>query len=636
MCGIVGIFDTREPRDPDRELLRRMNRAQFHRGPDEGGEHFAPGIALGHRRLSIIDLSSGQQPLYNEDRTVVTVFNGEIYNFAELVDELKAAGHVFVTHSDTEVIVHAWEQWGPDCVLRFNGMFAFAVWDARQQVLFLARDRLGKKPLYYAQLADGRVLFASELKSILEDPTVPRQVEATAVEDYLALGYVPDPKSILRAVRKLPPAHTLLLRRGAGHGEPRAYWDMPFHSEVPSTMAEAQVQLIERLREATRIRLMSEVPLGAFLSGGVDSSAVVALMAGLSKEPVRTCSISFAAREYDESEYANQVAQKFGTDHFVRQVDTDDFGLLDRLAGVYDEPFADSSAIPTYRVCELARTRVTVALSGDGGDEALAGYRRYKWFMNEERVRRMLPDSVRMPVFGLAGSLYPKLDWAPKFLRAKSTLEAIGRDSIDGYFHGVSISTDRLRSELYSTDFKRKLDGYGAVEVLRKHAAKSPARDPLGMVQYVDFKTYLPGDILVKVDRASMAHSLEVRCPILDYKFLEWTSGLPAEWKLHHGVGKYVFKKSLEPYLPENILYRQKMGFAVPLAAWLRGPLKDRLRERLLGADAEQGGIFSRASVERLVQQHTTGSRDHSSILWAMLMLDASLQKLGAKGAALA
>jgi asparagine synthase (glutamine-hydrolysing) len=632
MCGIVGIFHTRESGEPDRELLRRMNKAQFHRGPDEGGEHFAPGIALGHRRLAIIDLSSGQQPLYNEDRSVVTVFNGEIYNFAGLVEELKAAGHTFVTHSDTEVIVHAWEQWGPDCVRRFNGMFAFAVWDARQQVLFLARDRLGKKPLYYAPLADGRVLFASELKSILEDPAVPRQVDATAVEEYLALGYVPDPKSILRAVRKLPPAHTLLLRRGAGVPQPREYWDMPFQGEAPASLAEAQEQLLERLREATRIRLMSEVPLGAFLSGGVDSSAVVALMAGLSAEPVRTCSISFATPEYDESEYAQLVANKFGTDHFVRQVDTDDFGLLDELAGVYDEPFADSSAIPTYRVCQLARTRVTVALSGDGGDEALAGYRRYRWFMNEERIRRMLPDSVRMPLFGLAGRLYPKLDWAPKFLRAKSTLEAIGRSSIDGYFHGVSISTDLQRAALYAPDFTRALDGYGAVEVLRAHAAKSPARDPLGMVQYVDFKTYLPGDILVKVDRASMAHSLEVRCPILDYTFLEWASALPPQWKLHNGVGKYVFKKSLEPYLPDGILYRPKMGFAVPIAAWLRGPLKERLRERLLGADAEQGGIFRRSAVEQLVQQHVAGVRDHSAVLWAMLMLDASLGRLGARG----
>ena len=630
MCGITGIFHTQDRREPDRDLLRRMNQVQFHRGPDEGGEHFEPGLAFGHRRLSIIDLSSGQQPLANEDGSVLVVFNGEIYNFRTLVPELESSGHTFRTHSDTEVIVHAWEEWGTECVQRFNGMFAFALWDRNRQVLFLARDRLGKKPLYYTLTKDGRLLFASELKSLLEERSLERRLDRRAVEEYLAFGYVPDPRSILEGVSKLAPGHSLLWQRGGNGAQPRKYWDVAFAAAAPRPEAEVAEEVAERLREATRIRLMSEVPLGAFLSGGVDSSAVVAMMAGLSNEPVKTCSISFGVKEYDESEYAQRVATQFGTDHFVRRVDTDDFGLLDQLAGVYDEPFADSSAIPTYRVCELARTRVTVALSGDGGDEAFAGYRRYKWFMTEQRVRQWLPDSVRQPLFGALGRWYPKLDRAPKIFRAKATLEAIARDAVDGYFHGVSVTPDRVRLPLYSREFLAGLDGYRAVEVMREHARRSPTRDPLSLVQYLDFKTYLPGDILVKVDRASMAHSLEVRAPILDYTYIDWISGLPPQMKLHGAEGKYIFKKSLEAMLPNDILYRPKMGFAVPLAGWLRGPLRERMRERLLGARADQGGIFEPARIRELVEQHETGARDHSAVLWALLMLDAARSRLQA------
>jgi len=450
-----------------------------------------------------------------------------------------------------------------------------------------------------------------------------------AVEDYLALGYVPDPRTILRGVYKLPPAHTMTCVRGQRPGTPSCYWDVSFAPVSTPSPGEAAAEVSARLREATRIRLMSEVPLGAFLSGGVDSSAVVAMMSGLSQDPVKTCSIAFGVREYDESKYAADVAQQFHTDHFVREVDTDDFGLLDTLAQVYDEPFADSSAIPTYRVCQLARTRVTVALSGDGGDESFAGYRRYRWFMNEESVRSRVPGALRGPVFGTLGRWYPKLDRAPRFLRAKATFEAIARDSVDGYFHGVCVTPDRVRLPLYSDDFLRRLGDYRAIEVFRRHARDCPAEDPLSLVQYLDFKTYLPGDILVKVDRASMAHSLEVRCPILDYTFVDWASGLPPGLKLRQGEGKYIFKKALEPLLPQDILYRRKMGFAVPLAAWLRGPLRQRVRDRLLGPRADQGGIFASEAIGRLVRQHETGARDHSAVLWALLMLDASRARLG-------
>lgn len=622
MCGIVGMFDTRAQREPEKQALRSMNQAQFHRGPNEGGELFAPGVALGHRRLSIIDLSTGQQPLYNEDGAVAVVFNGEIYNFPELTRELQAAGHRFRTHSDTEVIVHAWEQWGVECVRRFNGMFAFAVWDSRQQQLFLARDRVGKKPLYYTILPDGWLCFASEMKSLLALPNVDRSLDVRAVEEYFAFGYIPDPRSILQAVRKLPPAHTMLCNRN-GRTDIREYWDVSFQPHAAASEADVQSELIERFRETVRVRLMSEVPLGAFLSGGVDSSAVVAMMAGLSGGAVNTCSIAFSDPKYDEAQYAKLVADKFSTRHHTEVVDANDFDLLDTLANVYDEPFADSSAMPTYRVCQLARKHVTVALSGDGGDESFAGYRRYRWHMHEERVRNVLPLGLRRPLFGALGRWYPKIDWAPKYLRAKSTLESLSWDSLQGYFHSVSVMPDRVRLPLYSQDFRRQLDGYHALEVFRSHAEKSPTQDPLSLVQYIDFKTYLPGDILVKVDRASMAHSLEVRVPILDYTFIDWVSGLRPDLKLRNGEGKYIFKKSLESCLPHDILYRKKMGFAVPIAQWFRGPLAQRVKDSLLGPALLDTRIFEPAQLESLVTEHSSGRRDHSAALWALLMFES-------------
>jgi len=622
MCGIAGIFDTRGQGEIDRSLLQRMNQSLLHRGPDEGGTHFEPGVGFGHRRLSIIDLSTGQQPLFNEDGSVVVIFNGEIYNFQELVKELESCGHRFRTHSDTEVIVHGWEEWGEECVKRFRGMFAFALWDRNRQSLFLARDRLGKKPLYYSLLADGNLIFASELKALLVHPQLKRELDPCAVEEYFAYGYVPDPRTALRDVFKLPPAHTLRIDRGRPLPTPREYWDLPFATTGPISEAEAKAELIERLRDAVRVRLISEVPLGAFLSGGVDSSAVVAMMAGLSKEPVNTCSISFGDPKFDESVFAAEVAQQYHTRHRVEHVAPDDFDLVDKLVTVYDEPYADSSAMPTYRVCELARRQVTVALSGDGGDEALAGYRRYRLFLFEERLRHLMPLGLRRPLFGLLGQLYPKADWAPRVFRAKTTFQALARDSVEGYFHGVSILSDAARAQLFSEGFHRQLGGYRAIEVFRHHARRAPTQDSLSLVQYLDYKTYLPGDILTKVDRASMAHSLEVRAPLLDHELLEWISGLPASLKYNAGQGKYILKKALEPYLSKEILYRSKMGFAVPLAGWFRGPLRTRLRDAVLGTSLIDSGIFKRKFLERLVNEHQSGSRDHSAPLWSLLMFE--------------
>lgn len=628
MCGIVGIFDTRSTQAIDRSLLERMNERQHHRGPDEGGVHLEPGIGLGHRRLSIIDLASGQQPLYNDDRSVVTVYNGEIYNFKQLRKELEALGHVFRTSSDTEVLVRSWEQWGARSVERLRGMFAYAIWDRKQETLFLARDRLGIKPLYYSALPDGRVLFASELKALMVCADLPSSIDARAVEDFFAYGYIPEPKTIFQNVHKLKPAHTLILRRGESISEQKPYWDIPFCSVGRISEEEAAEELMHRLREAVKIRMISEVPLGAFLSGGVDSSAVVGMMSEVSDDPVNTCSVSFGDPAFNETQYAMSIAERFGTNHYVEQVDSDDFDLVDILTDIYDEPYADSSAIPTYRVCELARRRVTVALSGDGGDENLAGYRRYPWHTYEERVRSMVPQWMRTGVFGTLGAIYPKADWAPRVFRAKSTFQALAKDSLGGYLQSVGIVPDHLRSQLFSSGFKRDLQGYHAVEVLREHARNSPTDCALSRAQYLDLKTYLPGDILTKVDRASMAHSLEVRVPILDHECVEWMSGLPPHFKLRGGEGKYIFKKSLEKMLPSDILYRPKMGFSVPVSKWFRGPLRGRLRESLSSSGLKESGIFDQNVIAKLVDQHQSGVREHGAVLWALLMFEAFQRKL--------
>ena len=628
MCGIVGILDLKGKRPVDRSLLEQMNQTQFHRGPDEGGTHIEPGLGLGHRRLSIIDLSSGQQPLFNEDHTVVVTYNGEIYNFPELSDELKAKGHVFRTHCDTEVIVHAWEEWGESCVERFRGMFAFAVWDRNQQTLFLARDRLGIKPLYYAELDDGYFVFGSELKSLMAHPALSRELNPEAVEDYFALGYIPDPKTIFRKVFKLPPGHTLLLRNGRPVSEPREYWDVSFKPSTLVSEAEIQEELIVRLREAVKIRMVAEVPLGAFLSGGVDSSAVVAMMAELQDQPVNSCAIGFDVPDYNETEFAQLVADRYKTEHFVQTVDSDDYDLIEHLAALYDEPYADSSAIPTYRVCQLAKNRVTVALSGDGGDENFAGYRRYRWHMKEQGIRDALPFWLRKSVFGIAGEIYPKMDWAPKYLRAKSTLQSLARSTVSAYQHTVSISTDDQRNRMFSASFKRSLGGYRVIDTLNRHIDRSPTDHPLSMIQYLDMKTYLPGDILTKVDRASMAHALEVRVPLLDHEFTDWVSGLPAEHKLHKSGGKYIFKKSLESRLPHDVLYRDKMGFGVPLAKWFRGPLRERIKQTISHGILSDTGLFNQDYLNRLVSQHLSGQREHSAVLWSLLMFDASLKHL--------
>ena len=628
MCGISGLFDTLGTRDFARDLATRINNIQAHRGPDEDDVHLEPGLALGHRRLSVIDLATGKQPLFNEDGSVGIVFNGEIYNYRELVPELKALGYHFRTRSDTEVIVHAWQAWGEACLHRLRGMFAFALWDRKQQTLFLARDRMGVKPMHYAWLPDGSFIFGSELKVLTAHPGFARDIDPLAVEDYFSFGYVPDPRCIYRNAHKLPAAHALTLRRGdAERAVPQPYWDVHFTHDNPISQADAEAELRDRVRESVRLRMVADVPLGAFLSGGVDSSAVVATMAGLSSTPVHTCAIGFDDPRFNESAFAQMVADRYHTDHRLEVVKGDDFDLIDTLAWLYDEPFADSSALPTYRVCQMARKHVTVALSGDGGDESLGGYRRYRMHLGEERVRNLLPHGLRRPLFGALGQVYPKADWAPRPLRAKTTFQAMAMDSVQAYHHSMSHLRANQRRALFSPTFQRSLGGYSALEVFRQHAQHAQTDDPLALIQYLDYKTWLIGDINTKVDRASMAHSLEVREPLMDHMLVEWLATLPSSLKIHAGEGKYVLKKAFEPLLPHDVLYRPKMGFSVPLASWLRGPLKQRMQESVLSPRMCDSGYFNTATLEALIKEHLGGHHDHSTALWMLIMFDAFLRQ---------
>lgn len=630
MCGIAGIFHPDVPKPVDPARVEAMADVLAHRGPDGSGVWTAPGIGLGHRRLSIIDLSdAAAQPMLSPDRREAISYNGEIYNFREVRKELEAKGFVFRTESDTEVILAAWRQWGPDCLGRLNGMFAFALYDAAQDSLFLARDRLGVKPLFYAETSDGAVIFASELKGLLANPLLRRAPSPQAIEDYLAFGYVPDDASIVEGVRKLAAGHSLHLRRGRAMPAPVQWWNVDFSNPVRASAKALEEEMVERLREGVRSRMVADVPLGAFLSGGVDSSAVVAFMAEASRGAVETCSIGFDEADHDETSYAAQVAALFATNHRARTIAADDFGLIDILVDAFDEPFADASALGTYRVSELAREKVKVALSGDGADEAMAGYRRYRLFANEERVRALLPGPFARAA-GALGNVYPKLDWAPRALRAKTSLQAMGQGSGEAYAHGVGVTPPAIRRRVMTVP----LHGHVAEQRYVRAFEGAPAHDSLSRAQYADLKIWLPGDILTKVDRASMAVSLEAREPLLDHRLVEFAASLPAKMRLRGGEGKYLMKRALASRLPANILRRRKMGFVTPVSAWFRGPLAKEAAAIAQGSALGQTGWFDAAAIRDLAAAHKNGRADHGRLLWQLLMLDKSLANLFGMGTA--
>lgn len=636
MCGLAGLFlglgSGKWRAAVDEGLLRRMTGAIAHRGPDAEGFHTESGIGLGFRRLSIIDLAGGDQPMGNEDGTVTVAFNGEIYNFQPLREELRAAGHRFRTKSDTEVIVHGWEEWGLGVLERLSGMFAIALWDRSQKTLLLARDRLGKKPLYYGIAPDGALAFGSELAALAPVPGLLGPIDPAAVEDFLTFGYIPDPGSIYAGIRKLPAAHYLLIRAGGDLPEPVRYWSLPAHGGAAIDAAEAAASLRDRLDRAVSARMIADVPLGAFLSGGVDSSAVVALAARHSPDPLRTFTIGFPGPA-DEREAAAMMARHCGADHHTETATP--AGVIAAAADqarIFGEPFGDHSSVPTLAVAALARRHVTVALSGDGGDEVFAGYRRYRWHQIAESARRLLPDSARRRLLAPVARMYPKLDRAPRWLRAKNTLTEISLDSALGYYRTLCKTQDEQRRGLFSAATRTALDGHDPSARILSLFNQGDGSDTLRDAQRVDVETYLPGDILVKVDRTSMAVGLEVRCPILDHDLVSWGLDLPARLKLRNGKGKMVLREAVSPLLPPSILTRPKQGFAVSLGSELRRESAS-LRKALLGAAMLDSGLFEQSALARMIDEHESGAFDHAQPLWLLLVMQGFLAGMKSAGA---
>jgi asparagine synthase (glutamine-hydrolysing) len=570
--------------------------------------------------------------MFTEGDRISIVFNGEIYNYRELMKTLRDGGHIFRTASDTEVILRAWVQWGPGCVDRLHGMFAFALWDRDAQTLFMARDRLGEKPLYYAMLPDRTFIFGSELKALMVHPGLARNIDPCAVEDFFAFGYITDPRTIYRDVCKLGAGCSLTLRRG-GTPSIRQYWDPAPAAHSDRDLEASARSLRERLGAAVKSQLVADVPVGAFLSGGVDSSGITALMAAAVPEALNCFTIGFDDARFDERDYATAVAVRYGTKHIVETVSGNETDVVRRLPSVFDEPFGDSSALPTYQLSRLARRTVKVALSGDGGDELFAGYRRYLFHGREEAMRRFVPRALRRPTFGLLGKLYPQLDWAPRALRARQTFRELGCNAAEGYFHNVAVVDDQMRKRLFSPTLRREIDGYRACDVIEAYMAKAPGDDPVTIAQYIDLKTWLVGDILTKVDRTAMAHGLEVRVPMLDPQFVEWTLGLPRRLKLDGGKSKIVLKRALEPLLPREVLYRRKQGFSVPLADWFRGTLGTRFGQDLSVNGAPLGEYLDLPSVRKLFESHQHGRADHSRTLWLIWMFHGFLQDVHGKPA---
>jgi len=624
MCGICGklVFDGAQP--VDAQLILRMNKVLRHRGPDDEGVYVNGSIGLGHTRLAIIDLSPlGNQPMPNEDKTIWVTYNGEIYNFLELRPALERKGHRFFSNSDTEVIVHLYEEYDVECVKHLRGMFAFAIWDSNRQRLFLARDRLGQKPLVYA-ITGSSLIFASEIKAILQDPQVERQVDLEAIHYYLTYGYVPPPMTAFKGIKKLAPGHILTWEKGDLRIE--RYWDLHYTPKTMLSEAECQERILELLREATKIRLISDVPLGAFLSGGIDSSSVVAMMSQVASEPVKTYSIGFEEADFDELHYARLIAEKFDTDHHEFVVRPDALAILPKLVWHYNEPYADASAVPTYYVSKITREHVTVALNGDGGDESFAGYPRYAMRKSVDLIADslgMLPRGARRAIQNFLSKFDP--EWISRNMilrRLHWMLDAADSTSPQRYSRFMTKVHADIKEQLFTPDFGQLVANTNPVDLLVKLYHQTDAPDNVDKTLYMDVMAYLPDDLLVKVDIASMAVSLEARSPYLDHHLVEFAASLPANYKLRGKTTKYLLKKSLEKVLPLEVLYRTKMGFGVPISHWLRGELKDFAYELLLDNVATQRGYFKPAYVRALLDDHISGNGDHTSRIWTLLNLE--------------
>jgi asparagine synthase (glutamine-hydrolysing) len=618
MCGIAGFIDGKSlrPAEERTALLDRMCRVITHRGPDEQGTIVRGRASLGMRRLSIIDLKTGQQPIFDCSGDLAIVFNGEIYNYRELKSLLEERGHTFKTNSDTETIVHAFEEFGTDCVNHLRGMFAFAIYDFRNERLFIARDRVGKKPLFFATTANGEFLFGSELKSLLEHGGFTREIDAAALDAYLTFGYVPEHHSIFKGVAKLAPGSFLIYEND--EIKTHSYWDFDY-SKSDETLSEQDcIELLrEKIREAVQVRLVSEVPLGAFLSGGVDSSSIVAMMSQLSETPVKTFSIGFNEDTFNELKFARVAAEKFGTEHHEFIVTPDLVETVDELVWHFDEPFADSSALPTFMVSKLAREFVTVVLSGDGGDELFAGYTRYVTDQNRSAFAN-LPQALR------SGLLRPLSEALPHGAKGRNFLYNASLDSIDRYIDSVSFFGKLKKTELFTDKFQSRAGGDldRAASEYAEIAGRAGTSDELSRRLYLDSKTYLPSDILTKVDRMTMAASLEARVPLLDHELIEMVQRMPSRLKLANGETKYIFKKAMEGIVPDEILYREKQGFGVPIAEWINSQLKDRMLGILREKRTVERGYFEPRYIEVLLDEHARGRRDHSHALWILWMLE--------------
>lgn len=624
MCGIAG-FSRYHFESGDEPLLQTMGQAIYHRGPDAGGTYLDDGVGLCHRRLSILDLSSaGNQPMFSPDRRYVIVFNGEIYNFLDIRASLEAQGHQFSTHTDTEVILTLYALEGPDCLEKLNGMFALAIWDTANQSLFLARDRIGKKPLYYSH-QDGKLAFASEIKALLPIPFISKAIRDDAVYDFFAYQYVPDPKTIFSDIHKCPPGHYMLFVEG--NLSVKRYWDIDF-SRTSSNSEEALTnQLRELTAHCTKQRMIADVPLGAFLSGGVDSSGVVAMMANQSEKPVKTCSIGFDEERFNETEFAQAVANQYHTEHheFIVQDNVSD--NLEHIVSFFDEPFADPSLVPTYFVSKLARQEVTVAIAGDGGDEVFAGYEKYSVDSIENNLRNKVPGWLRKNILPGLANLLSAGSSITLLRKAKSLCDSLSCDPAMGFYLSNAQIDQRHWQQLVNPEFNQRLGSYHPSKITLDAYAKANGPDHLSKILYTDLTTFLPGGILVKVDRMSMANSLEVRAPILDREVIEFAASVPSQYKFKQGEKKHILKEAFKPLLPDDILYRKKMGFSVPLDSWFRNEIKDIAQRYILGQNTGLSQYFNPQVVLQFWQQHQSGKYQHGTLLWSMLMFEMWYQR---------
>jgi asparagine synthase (glutamine-hydrolysing) len=602
-----------------------MNACIVHRGPDDDGFYVNENVGLAMRRLSIIDVVHGKQPIYSCDKSKTIVFNGEIYNFQELRKDLEKQGSEFYTNSDTEVIVHLYDKYGADCVQHLRGMFAFAIWDARDKSLFVARDRVGKKPLLYSHQPNGDLIFGSEFSALLAHPAISREVDYQAIDAYLSYLCVPAPLTAFRQIRKLEPAHWL--RWKDGQVETQRYWQPDFSRKIKISEEDAIDETTRILRESTRLRMISEVPLGAFLSGGVDSSAVVALMAQESSQPVETFSIGFEEQDFSELKYAKRVAEHIGAKYHEFVVKPDALEILPTLVEHYGEPYADSSAIPTYYVSKETRKYVTVALNGDGGDESFAGYERYAAMRIAEKYYK-IPPLLRKTFIENAVNLIPTSEIKRSRARdLKRFVKAASLPKIERYFRWVSAIDRNSKSELYTADFAREIKAHDASEVIGQWFAKANGSGILDATLLTDQMTYLPNDLLVKVDIASMANSLEARSPFLDHKVIEFAASLPENLKMQRFETKSLLKKVAARLVPKEVIYRRKMGFGVPIGNWFRGEMKGFVSDVLLSEKSLNRGIIKREMLEKYVKEHTNAERDYTFQLWTLLMLELWFQR---------